>query len=62
MDHILPILPNPTNHRLETSFFTEELLAIKSKVLIPQQWITQGIAHCQHFEDLVVECEQLHFI
>lgn len=61
MDYILPILPQPCDHRLEASFLIE---ALKSNGQYPtrmmEQTIAQAITHFQHVNDPLLECASPH--
>jgi hypothetical protein len=58
MASISMFLPQPTDHRLETSFFVELLLSgIYGATVKPEILIPQALSHFQHFTDPVLECE-----
>ncbi|KAJ7797980.1 hypothetical protein B0H14DRAFT_3546462 [Mycena olivaceomarginata] len=56
MDTIPMTLPQPTDHRLEASFFIEVILSrIHTAILKPEIVISRGLSHFQHFTDPVLE-------
>jgi hypothetical protein len=58
MNTIPLAFPQPTDHRLETSFFIELIRSeIHTASLKPEIVIRRALSHFQHFTDPVLECE-----
>jgi hypothetical protein len=58
MDHIPAVLSHAGDHKLEVHFIVEVLLSAWVRpIKNPDLLIAQGISHCNHFNDPVLECE-----
>jgi hypothetical protein len=58
MEQIPPILSQLGDHRLDVRFIAEFLESERRNVrLSPELLISQGISHCNHFDDPLLECE-----
>jgi hypothetical protein len=58
MEHLPAVLSQLGDHRLEVQFATDILLSEGTNPIFnPALLIAQGISHCNHFDDPVVEGE-----